>query len=155
MPIIRLLHELGAEHVLDSSAPDFDSRLRHECHRLESSIGFDAVAGEMSERIVRAQPAGSRLIVYGMLSDAPIQIGAASLIFERKSVEGLYLTDWMRDRNLFGQMRVANRVQRLLSSDLRSDIQARYPLQHVSRALEDYGAHMTSGKVLLTMSEGS
>lgn len=149
---VRLLQEMGAEHVLDSSAPEFDTRLREQCHRLGASIGFDAVAGDMAERILRAQPKGSRLIVYGLLSDAPVQIGVAPLIFERKSVEGLYLSDWMRDRNLLRQIRVATQVQKLLASDLKTEIQAHYPLEHVSRALQNYAAHMTAGKVLLMAS---
>jgi len=147
---VRLLQEMGAEHVLDSSASEFDTRLCEQCHRLGASIGFDAVAGDMSERILRAQPKGSRLIVYGLLSHAPVQIAAAPLIFERKSVEGLYLSDWMRDRNLLRQLRVASQVQKLLASDLRTEIQAHYPLEHVSRAVQHYAAHMTAGKVLLT-----
>jgi NADPH:quinone reductase len=149
---VRLLQEMGAEHVLDSSVPEFDTRLREQCHRLDASIGFDAIAGDMSERILRAQPKGSRLIVYGELSHAPVQIEATPLIFERKSVEGLYLSDWMRGRNLLSQVRVAAQVQKLLASDLKTEIQARYPLKDVSRALEHYAARMTAGKVLLTAS---
>jgi hypothetical protein len=33
-----------------STQPEFDTRLRELCHRLGASIGFDAVAGEMSAR---------------------------------------------------------------------------------------------------------
>ena len=109
----------------------------------------------MPERILRAQPKGSRLIVYGALSDAPVQIGIATLIFERKSVEGLYLTDWVRDRNLLSQLRVTSQVQKLLAGDLKTEIQARYPLEHVSQALQSYAAHMTAGKVLLMASPAS
>ncbi len=152
---VRLLQEMGAEHVLDSSGPEFDAELRDQCHRLGASIGFDAVAGDMPERILRAQPKGSRLIVYGALSDAPVQIGIATLIFERKSVEGLYLTDWVRDRNLLSQLRVTSQVQKLLAGDLKTEIQARYPLEHVSQALQSYAAHMTAGKVLLMASPAS
>ena len=147
---VRLLQEIGAEHVLDSSAPDFDARLREQCRRLGATIGFDAVAGEMSERMVRAQPKGSRVIVYGRLSQAPMQLEAGPLIFENKSVAGLYLSDWMRERHLLRQLLIAGQVQRLLASDLKTDIRARYPMKDVSRALADYTARMTAGKVLLT-----
>jgi len=34
--------------VLNTSDPGFDASLEDLCHRLEASIGFDAVAGEMS-----------------------------------------------------------------------------------------------------------
>src|SRR5262249_16191769 len=53
---VRLLRDLGAEHVLDSSSPDFDANLCQLCHKLDASIGFDAVAGEMSARVLHAQP---------------------------------------------------------------------------------------------------
>src|SRR5215475_2482767 len=49
---VKLLRDQGAEHVLDSSSPDFDPNLRQLCHRLGASIGFDAVAGEMSARVL-------------------------------------------------------------------------------------------------------
>jgi len=151
---VRLLQEMGAEHVLDSTAPEFDAELRELCHRLHATIGFDAVAGDMSDQVLRAQPKGSRLIVYGLLSHAPIQIDPAPLIFDGKAVEGLYLTEWMRDRNLLRQLRVASQVQRLLATDLKTEIQAHYPLEHITTALRHYAANMTAGKVLLTVSPG-
>ena len=147
---VRVLQEMGAEDILDSSTAEFDTALLDRCHRLGATIGFDAVAGDMSGRILRAQPKGSRLIVYGLLSHAPVQVDVDPLIFERKSVEGLYLTDWMRDRNMVRQLRVAGQVQHLLGSDLQTQIQARYPLEHVAKALQHYERHMTAGKVLLT-----
>ncbi|MGZ6190885.1 MAG: zinc-binding dehydrogenase [Vulcanimicrobiaceae bacterium] len=146
---VDLLREIGAEHVLDSSAPDFDAELRELCHTLGASIGFDAIAGEMSGRVLRAQPKGSRLLVYGDLSQTPAPIRSALLIFEGKCVRGLWLSEWMRHKNVLSQLRVANQVQRLLASDLKTEIQARFPLEEVSRGLEHYAAHMTAGKVLL------
>ncbi len=152
---VSLLQEMGAEHVLDSSAPHFDTELLDRCRRLGATIGFDAVAGDMSDRVLRAQPAGSRLIVYGLLSNAPVQIDVAALIFERKSVAGLHLSDWLRGRNVLRRLRVAGRVQRLLAGDLKTEIRARYPLEQLSRALENYAAQMTAGKVLLMASPAS
>lgn len=65
---VKLLRGMGAEHVLDSSDPAFDKNLRELCQRLGATIGFDAVAGEMSGRVLRAQARGGRLLVYGALS---------------------------------------------------------------------------------------
>ncbi len=152
---VRVLQEMGAENILDSSAPEFDTALLEQCRRLGATIAFDAVAGDMSGRILRAQPKGSRLIVYGSLSNAPLQVDVDALIFERKSVEGMYLTDWMRDRNMLRQLRVAGQVQHLLASDLETEIQARYPFAQVARALQHYETHMTAGKVLLTAGQAA
>jgi NADPH2:quinone reductase len=65
---VELLRGLGAEYLVNSSEPGFDKQLRELCHKLGASIGFDAVAGEISAIVLRAQPHGSRLLVYGGLS---------------------------------------------------------------------------------------
>src|ERR1035437_5379629 len=103
----------------NSSDPGFDASLGDLCHRLGASIGFDAVAGEMSARVLRAQPRGSRLLVYGALSLEASQIDPASLIFEGKRVEGFWLTAWLRRRNMLRQLRVTRHVQQMLAGDLR------------------------------------
>jgi NADPH:quinone reductase-like Zn-dependent oxidoreductase len=146
---VELLREQGAEYVVNSSEPEFDTRLRALCHQLDANIGFDAVAGEMSARVLRAQPQGSRLLVYGALSLQASQADPASLIFERKRLEGFWLTAWLRSRTLLGQLRLARQIQELLPSDLKTDFQAKVPLQEAGRALQQYAANMTAGKVLL------
>ena len=97
---VELLRGLGAEYIVNSSEPEFDKRVCGLCHQLGASIGFDAVAGEMSARVLRAQPQGSRLLVYGALSLQASQADPASLIFERKQLEGFWLTAWLRSRTL-------------------------------------------------------
>jgi NADPH:quinone reductase len=126
---VELLRGLGAKYVLNSRVPEFDKRLRELCHQLGASIGFDAVAGEMSAIVVRAQPQGSRLLVYGGLSLQASQADPASLIFEGKRLEGFWLTAWLRSRTLLGQLRLARQIQELLPSDLKTDFQAKVPLQ--------------------------
>ncbi len=144
----ELLRKMGAEHVLNANDSGFDGNLRDLCHALGATIGFEAVAGEMSGRILRAQPRGSRLLIYGALSREPSRIDPGSLIFEGKRVEGFWLSSWLRSKTLLGQLRIAGKVQGLLGTDLRTDIQARLPLEGAARGLEQYATHMTSGKVL-------
>jgi len=145
----ELLRKMGAEYVLNTSDPGFDVSLGDLCRRLGASIGFDAVAGEISARVLRAQPRGSRLLVYGALSLEASQIDPASLIFEGKRVEGFWLTAWLHQRSVLSQLRVSRQVQRLLAGDLKTEIQARLPLEEAARGLEQYAANMTGGKILL------
>jgi NADPH:quinone reductase-like Zn-dependent oxidoreductase len=140
---------MGAEHVLNSGDPGFDASLRDLCHRLGTTIGFDAVAGEMSARVLRAQPPGSRLLVYGALSLGASQVDPGSLIFEGKRLEGFWVSAWLRRRSVLGQLRIARRVQKLLAQELKTEIRARFPLEEAARALEQYAGNMTGGKVLL------
>ncbi|HSM87735.1 MAG TPA: zinc-binding dehydrogenase [Candidatus Limnocylindrales bacterium] len=145
---VELLKGMGAEHVLNSDEADFDAKLHELCHRLRATIGFDAVSGELSAHVLRAMANGGRLLVYGGLSLAACQADPTSLIFEGKRLEGFWLSEWLRRRNLLAQMRVAGEVQKLLGSDLKSEVQARLPLEEAARGLEQYALHMTAGKVL-------
>jgi NADPH:quinone reductase len=146
---VELLRGMGAEHVLNSGDPDFDNQLRALCHKLGASISFEAVSGEMSGRILRAQPDGSRMLVYGGLSMQGVILDPGSLIFEGKHVEGFWLSAWLRGKNMLSQLRVANQVQELLAGDLKTEIRARLPLEKAAEGLAQYAANMTAGKVLL------
>jgi NADPH:quinone reductase-like Zn-dependent oxidoreductase len=145
----ELLRKMGAEHVLSTSDADFDASLRDLCRRLGATISFDAVAGEMSARVLRAQPRESRMLVYGALSLEASQVDPASLIFEGKRVEGFWLTAWLRRKSILSQLQVSRQVQRLLAGDLRTEIQGRLPLEEAVRGFEQYAANMTGGKILL------
>ena len=146
---VELLRDMGAEHVVNSSESGFDDTLRDLCRKLEASIGFDAVAGEMSAIVLRAQPPGSRLLVYGGLSLAAAQADPGSLIFEGKHLEGFWLSSWLRSRSILGQLRLARQVQSLLGSDLKTDVQAKVSLNDAARALQQYASNMTAGKILI------
>jgi NADPH:quinone reductase len=144
------LRGMGCQYVVNSAEEGYQDELRDLCHKLGTTIGFDAVAGEMSAVVLRAQPPGSRLLVYGGLSLAASQADPASLIFENKHLEGFWLSGWLRSRSLPAQLSVARHVQGLLASDLKTDFQAKLPLKDAAAALQRYAANMTAGKVLLT-----
>lgn len=144
-----LLRAMGAEHVMNSSDAEFDAKLRELCKQLNASLGLDAVAGEMTARVLRAQPKGSRMLVYGALSLSPSQIDPGSLVFEGKRVEGFWLSQWLRHKSMLGRFRMARKVQRMLANELKTEFQARFSLEEAPRALQQYATNMTAGKVLL------
>ena len=145
---VDFLRSKGAQHVLDSSAPDFDERLRERCVELNATAGFDAVAGELTGRMLIAMPAGARVIVYGALSGEGCLVDPRSLIFEDKRVEGFWLSKWLRSQNIARMLLTTRRVQKLLASDLRTEIRARLPLEEASDGIKQYTEHMTGGKIL-------
>ena len=146
---VSILEAMSAENVLNSNDEGFDRNLKKLCHDLGATIGFEAVSGEMSGRILRAQPDGSELLVYGALSLSATQIDPMSLIFEGKRVRGFWLSEWLRHLNVVSQVKIGRHVQGLLGDDLKTEIHARLPLEQVGSALEQYAANMTSGKILL------
>ena len=146
---VELLREQGASIVLDSSDADFDEALRDVCHRHDARLALDPVAGEMTARLLRALPSRGKVIVFGALSFKAAQVPPDQLIFESKSVDGFWLGPYIASKNLVQTMLMWRRAQKLLSTDLRSDIRASYPLEDVAKAVEAYVSQMTGGKLLL------
>lgn len=146
---VEVLRALGAEHVLDSSEPDFDARLSTLLRRLDARLGFDAVGGELTGKLLHAMPRHARVLVYGSLSEQPCQAGAGDLIFGEKKVEGFWLRSWMKQKT-FGEIgRAGLAVQRRLGDDFHTEVQARVPLREAAAGIERYRAHMTEGKILI------
>lgn len=147
---VHALQEVGGRHVLDSSAPDFDRTLADHCRRLGATVAFDAVAGEMTGRLLAVMPAGSQVVVYGALSGAACTVNPRDLLFEEKSVTGFYLPHWLSHKGLPSLALLQRRVMPLLAGELHSEVQARFPLTGAGQALQTYERGMSRGKVLFT-----
>jgi NADPH:quinone reductase len=147
---VELLRKMGATLVLNSAAEGFNRDLRSLCARAHATLALDAVAGEMTGRVLEAMPKGSRAIVYGGLALAACQVNPASLIFGGQKVEGFWLSEWLRNKSFLERFRVASRVQKMLAGEMKSEIRGRFSLEDAPRALADYAANMTAGKVLFT-----
>ena len=145
----ELLRQQGASIVLNSGDSGFDEALRDTCHERGAHLALDPVAGEMTTRLLRALPSQSKVTVFGALSFKPAQVPPDQLIFENKSVDGFWLGPFIASKNLVQTMLMWRRAQKLLSTDLKSDIRASYPLEDAPRAVEDYLSEMTGGKRLL------
>jgi NADPH2:quinone reductase len=147
---VSALQGVGAVHVIDSSAPDFDTMFADLCRRLGATLAFDAVAGDLTGRLLASMPSGSQIIVYGALSWEPCTFDPGAIIFAGESVTGFYLPLWIKQRSLLSMVLLQRRVMPLLTGELRSEIQARFPLAEARQALQTYESGMTRGKVLFT-----
>jgi NADPH:quinone reductase len=145
----ELLKEQGAEIVLNSSDANFSQHLCDVCQHYQSRIAFDAVAGPLTIQLLKAMPSHSKVIVYGGLSYEPAQIEAGQLIFEGKSIEGFWLTRWMSKKNFLQSLAIWQRAQKLITTDLKSEIRMQYPLNEAQNAIKEYQSQMTGGKILL------
>jgi NADPH:quinone reductase-like Zn-dependent oxidoreductase len=146
---VQLLKSLGAEHVIDMNQTDFDHHLRELCQRFNTTIAFETVAGELTGQILGAMPQGAKLIVVGAISRETCKLNSHDFIFEGKSLNGFWLSEWFPRQSFFYQIYAGLRVQILAASKLKSDIRARVPLEKVVEAIEQYESRMTEGKILI------
>ncbi len=148
---VTQLKQQGMDHVLNSSSDTFDQELRDLCHRQKIRLAFDAIAGAEPMRLLAAMPDHSRVTVYGGLSQQAVQLDPSGLIFQDKSVDGFWLTPWVRQKNALQSLLLWRRAQKLMQSALKTEVRARYPLAQAPQAVADYEAAMSGGKVLLVM----
>ena len=148
----ELLRSLGAEHVLNSEVPEFTHQLRDLCARLHATVAFDAVAGEMTGKLLEAMPPKSTVLVYGLLSEQYCcRINPVDLLFQGKRIEGFYLSNWLKRQGLIRTLLAANRVQRMIvSGRLRTEIARRLRFADLQQGLLDYCKNMTVGKAMIT-----
>lgn len=144
---------LGAGPVLCSADPAFPESLARHARDLGATIAFDAVAGAMTGRLLRAMPGRGIVVVYGALSGDPCSaIDPMDLVFRDGSVRGFYLGEWVRRRGFPGAIRAVRRSQRLIAEGvLRTEIAMRIPLEEVGPGLAAYLSRRSEGKALLTM----
>ena len=93
------------------------------------------------------------MTVYGGLSFESAQASPDQLIFEDKSIDGFWLGPWLAKKNPIQILMMWRRAQKLLSSELKSEIRAQYPFEEATKAVHEYRTQMTGGKVLLIPSQ--
>jgi NADPH:quinone reductase-like Zn-dependent oxidoreductase len=152
---VELFQSLGASHILNSREPDFDENLVHLCRQLQVTLALDAVAGEMTDRLLQALPRRAQVVVYGSLSNEPCRVNPGMLIFKQQRLRGFWLSTWKPRFGMAGILYAGWQIQRLLGDELRTDFQARLPLAEAIEGIESYVSHMTGGKVLLTPGNSS
>jgi NADPH:quinone reductase-like Zn-dependent oxidoreductase len=147
---VDLLKTLGAEVVLNSSDDDFDMLLHAVCHQYDAHLAFDAVSGQMTGQLLNALPRNSTITVYSCLSRKSPQTHVDQIVFQGKTVTGFWLGPWLSsNKNLLQILSLWRRSQKLIETDLKSEIRARYAFQDVKQAVQEYSSQMTGGKVLL------
>lgn len=151
----ELLRKLGAQHVVNSSEPEFEERLRLLFHELGVTLAFDAVGGRMTGQVLHAMPPGGTLVVYGALSEQECRIAPGDLIFERKKVEGFWLAEWGKKGFRKEQLRALVEVPALVGRELETPVRARLPLESAGEAVRIASSDMTAGKVLFVPSKAT
>ena len=145
------LRALGARAVLVSDSADFVDQLQQACQQYGAGIGFDAVAGPLTGTMLKAMPAGARILVYGALSLAPVSVDVGTLLFGNRIVEGFWLTEWIRRYGMTRVIRAMVDIQGGLSDAMTTTVLASYDLDHAAAGIRAYQDRMGAGKIVLRL----
>lgn len=146
---IEHLKEIGAARVLNEKAPDFKATLREVIKAEQPRIFLDAVTGPLASAIFDAMPKRSRWIIYGRLDpETTIIREPGQLIFQRKRIEGFWLSEWMRQFRDRRGSAVMEAQQRFSDGRWSTDVTAIVPLtEAMARVPAELGK--PNGKVFI------
>jgi NADPH:quinone reductase len=148
----EMLRQLGSRHVLDSSDLSFVKDLGTISHDLRATLLFDSVCSRQLELMCDALPSGSTIIIYGNLSgEEQIMFKPRTIIANNINIKGFYLGARAKENGMFRNLMNLRRVRSLMSSELKINVQGRFPLSGVQEAVDTYLENMSTGKVLLVM----
>ena len=109
---VALLKSLGAEYVVVTSKEGWQEELQLLIRKLNISVVFDAIAGDMTGTLMKLLPAKSTTIVYGGLSGTAFvythyfdmivgpfagNLPVVDMIYESKKMEAFYLASWLTE----------------------------------------------------------
>lgn len=142
--------ELGAKHVINSTAADFAEQLKQIIKAEKPRVMLDAVANQTSADIFTAMPNQARWIVYGKLDPTPPLLKEmGQFVFMQKQIEGFWLTRWFMNTAPADQVRVIGEVQeRFIAGSWRTEVDETVRLTDAMSDLSG-ALHMAKGKVML------
>jgi NADPH:quinone reductase-like Zn-dependent oxidoreductase len=148
---VEILKSEGEQFVLNSTDNDFEEQFGQLANDLSAGIAFDAVGGEITGKLINNMPAGSDVVLYGGLSGSDIQgINSLEVIFGNKKLTGFDLNKWIAEKNRKEFQTVADEIQDLIiAGELKTEVQAEFPVADIVSAIRAYIKSMSAGKVLL------
>jgi NADPH2:quinone reductase len=158
-PVVNIVHRAalvdelkqkeGAKIVLCSSAADFPDVLKETVSKLNIHYGIDAVGGPSTLALMQALPSESTVVNYGLLSLQPPQADPMGLIFQKKILQGFWLSDWLSGKGVLAPFV----MKRILPARLRDDFQSfssqLVSLKDLTQDLDELCGQTSLGKTIV------
>ena len=149
------LKSAGADEVITFDPRSQDAQyLQSAVHNIVGADGvgyaIDPVGGAVGSAVTGCLGQAGRMLVFGTLSDGPLQFSSRTLMTKSASVEGFWLGNFMNTVSLPFKLRLVRRITGLIQQGvLASNIAATYSLGQVCEAVVAAEDSSITGKVLL------
>jgi NADPH:quinone reductase len=146
------LRRLGADATISTNEESIEERVRTITQGEGVPFALDAVGGATGSTLVKALGRGGRLLVYGALAGEPLSVDPRVLVTGCKSIEGFWLSEWVKDQGVVTMLNLFRRIKRLLVQGvLNTEVGSTFPLDDIKSAVQAAAAPGRHGKILLRM----
>lgn len=144
------LARLGAEAVIETDRQDLVAEVARITAGAGVGYALDCVGGALTSDVVRCLGLGGRLVVYGTMADAPVEIAVRDLMMPLAGISGFFLGNWLARQSPLKLLRVLRAVRRLtLEGVFHTEVGGIFPLERAAEAVAASVEPGRTGKVLL------
>lgn len=149
----QALLDLGAHAIINEKSENIYKAVKTATNGEMIKAAFDAVGGDLGDKVINALQVNGKMLVYGLLSLKPIPLNSGLLIFKNITVKGFWLTTWFMSLSGDERRSIVPKILGMLTNEsLKADVEATYNLDNVIDAIKHMEAPGRSGKILLEIS---
>ena len=148
--LLANLKSLGGTVAL-VDGPDLADRVREATNDASIKLALDCVGGETFERLIECLGHGASIVSYGSLSGQRPRLDVGRLVANDIFVRGFWLLKWYGGSSQEEQQEAFGKLIPLISSSqIKTKVDSRYPLEKISEAVTRAAESGRNGKVILT-----
>ena len=149
----KALLDLGATVIINEKTENIFKAVKAATNGAMVNAAFDAVGGELGDKVLNSLQSGGKMLVYGLLSLQPIPLNSGLLIFKNLTVKGFWLTTWFTGLSGNERRSIVPKILGMLTEQtLKADVEAEYSIDDIVEAIEHMEKQGRKGKILLNLS---
>lgn len=142
----------GGDAVLCTADESIPERVRELTKGQGAPFALDAVGGEAGSDMVKALGRNGRMLVYGTLSEKPLEVHPRMLMVGENRVEGFWLSLWVQRQGILTMLGLFRRLGKLIRAGvLSSEVGETFGMQDVKEAVRQANVPGRQGKVILRL----
>lgn len=147
--LVDKLKRLGADVAL-VDGEDLAERVAAATGNAPLKLAIDAVGGSAITRLADCLAEGGTVVNYGLLSGEPCEIRADQTIFKGITLTGFWLQKALTSMARPDIQKLYQDLgKRVLAGDLHVEVEATYPIDRISEAVDHAGRSGRDGKILV------
>jgi NADPH:quinone reductase-like Zn-dependent oxidoreductase len=148
------LKRQGGDAVVVFPGEDMVGRVKQLTGGAGAGFAIDAVGGEVGSQALLCLAPGGRMLLYSSLSGEPIRLQPRTLITGGRSVEGFWLSHWVKRQGPLRMLALFRQITALIREGVaRTEVGATFSLDQVQDAVRLAETTGRQGKVLLRLGE--
>jgi len=150
------LKKLGLNEVVNTETEDLPRRVREITNKQGVRCVLDSVGGDTTEAAMKCVGQGGKMLIFGLLSQKNPRLDVGLMIFKEITIQGFWLTEWMRKVDAQTRAQTAQAVIGWLAAAAETlhatsllPVEASYDLDEIAKAVEHADAPGRWGKILV------